>query len=181
MENQRFGNMKESKEQNDQLAEGVPRTQQQLQGSVAVVPQQILGSSSSSSSSSSSIKPSTTPIAFLQHTAAAPADLAIDEGGGARDVIRVRQRPHIPPKPQMDTVRYSMANVQESCDWELDTLLGELSALEQQLTVSGDQALLGLPTLPTTTSRESSLNQSKRNSTLSTSIIQQHNDTKRLA
>ncbi|EJW72806.1 hypothetical protein WUBG_16283, partial [Wuchereria bancrofti] len=65
-----------------------------------------------------------------------------------------------------------------SCDWELDTLLGELSALEQQLTVGGDQVLLGLPTLPTSVSRESSLNQSKRNSTFSTSVMQQHNDTK---
>ncbi|VDO17686.1 unnamed protein product, partial [Brugia timori] len=65
----------------------------------------------------------------------------------------------------------------KSCDWELDTLLGELSALEQQLTVGGDQALLGLPTLPTSVSRESSLNQSKRNSTLLTSVMQ-HNDTK---
>ncbi|VDN08198.1 unnamed protein product [Thelazia callipaeda] len=52
----------------------------------------------------------------------------------------------------------------KSCDWELDTLLGELSALELQLTDGGDQALLGLPTLPTSISRESSVNQSKRNS-----------------
>lgn len=62
--------------------------------------------------------------------------------------------------------------------------MGELSALEQQLTIGGDQALLGLPTLPTSASRENSLNQSKRNSILSNSIIQQQqqqqNDTKRL-
>uniref|UniRef100_A0A0R3RM58 Uncharacterized protein n=1 Tax=Elaeophora elaphi TaxID=1147741 RepID=A0A0R3RM58_9BILA len=185
MENQGFGNVRESGEDIGQLAGEagarggvVPQAQQlqpQPQGSLIAVPQQIIGSSSLSSTSS--IKPSTTSIS----AAVAIQQRLADGGGGARGAaVRVRQRPHIPPKPQMDTVRYSMANVQESCDWELDTLLSELSALEQQLTVGGDQALLGLPTLPPSASRESSLNQSKRNSTLSASIIQ-HNDAKRFS
>lgn len=67
-------------------------------------------------------------------------------------------------------------DIVESCDWELDTLLSELSALESQLNSSagGDQLLLGLPMLPVPTSKNNSTNLSQRNSTLSTSTSTQH-------
>ncbi|MCP9258797.1 Protein CBR-MIG-10 [Dirofilaria immitis] len=144
MENRGFESMKKlegavtATQQIGQLAGGIPRAQQQPQGSLTAVPQRIIGSSSSSSSS---IKPSTTTTAHIQQQHriidTTGEEGGGEEGGGARAMVRVRQRPHIPPKPQMDAVRYSMANVQ-------------VISLEQQLTAGGDQILLGLPTLPTT-------------------------------
>ncbi|VDO78665.1 unnamed protein product [Soboliphyme baturini] len=39
----------------------------------------------------------------------------------------------VPPKPLLDTYRYSMVNLEESADVDLDSLINELCALEVQL------------------------------------------------
>lgn len=145
------------------------------------------GSSSSSSFSSSVVLTKST---------------VCTEGGG----INIRPRPQIPPKPQMDAVRYSMANVQgwsflsfipvfftrfillhlcgflESCDWELDTLLNELSALECQLNSSTgvDQLILGLPILPVPKENSTTHNSCNSSNNKDNSVNQLHDSSKRL-
>ncbi|VDN51890.1 unnamed protein product [Dracunculus medinensis] len=120
------------------------------------------GSSSSSSFSSSVVLTKST---------------VCTEGGG----INIRPRPQIPPKPQMDAVRYSMANVQESCDWELDTLLNELSALECQLNSSTgvDQLILGLPILPVPKENSTTHNSCNSSNNKDNSVNQLHDSSKR--
>ncbi|CAJ0943134.1 unnamed protein product, partial [Mesorhabditis belari] len=68
--------------------------------------------------------------------------------------VRQRVPPVVPPKPPIDTVRYSMNNLKESSDMELNALLEELMALETQLNGDGDQLLLGIPTIPQSHSSE---------------------------
>lgn len=52
-------------------------------------------------------------------------------------VMQRPPKPAVPPKPPMDTYRYSMANLQETPDVDLDELIGELCALESQLSSGG--------------------------------------------
>ncbi|KAI1724630.1 PH domain-containing protein [Ditylenchus destructor] len=63
-----------------------------------------------------------------------------------------RLRPQVPPKPQIDIVRYSMANAKD--DLDLDTILSELLELENQLSSEANDHLLlhGLPSLPSSNS-----------------------------
>ncbi|KAL3102997.1 hypothetical protein niasHT_026445 [Heterodera trifolii] len=69
--------------------------------------------------------------------------------------VILRQRPPaIPPKPQLDVVRFSMAQAKDEVD--LDTILSELLELETQLCgEAGDRLLLGLPSLPSGKSQQS--------------------------
>lgn len=61
--------------------------------------------------------------------------------------VAVKRRPAVPPKPQLDIVRFSMAQAKDEVD--LDTILTELLELEEQLSgEAGDRLVLGLPTLP---------------------------------
>lgn len=66
--------------------------------------------------------------------------------------VVVKQRPAVPPKPQLDIVRFSMAQARDEID--LDTILTELLELEEQLSgEAGDRLVLGLPTLSSYTQK----------------------------
>uniref|UniRef100_A0AC35G9C4 Uncharacterized protein n=1 Tax=Panagrolaimus sp. PS1159 TaxID=55785 RepID=A0AC35G9C4_9BILA len=76
--------------------------------------------------------------------------------GGANTEATIRCRPQVPPKPQIDLVRYSMANAKED---DLDAILGELYELGKQLSTDegSNNFLMGLPALPVSSSQSSQL------------------------
>ncbi|GMR42121.1 hypothetical protein PMAYCL1PPCAC_12316, partial [Pristionchus mayeri] len=69
--------------------------------------------------------------------------------GESIEMDEPRLRPSLPPKPAIDPVRYSMINVKESTDCQLDALLAELEQLGSALDSPNmaDQLILGMGTV----------------------------------
>lgn len=96
-----------------------------------------------------------------QQFSSSPAQQYVEQNNQPQIVIRHRAPPVVPPKPQLDIVRYSMANAKDDID--LDTILNELLELENQLSGDGaDQLLNGITPLASSSSHQISSNANKK-------------------